>query len=448
MRAEANRLRSQHNGHVADTRETQRTLDLALRIGETLLSNGAGAADVAATMTAIVRHFGLHRAQVDVTFTMLSLSHQETADDLPVVMRRSVQRRSTDFSAVCTANELLTRVLAGEIGRDDARAELAHMGVNPYGRPQWAITLGWGVSGAGIALLLGASWLVIAVAAFAGIGLEVGQRRIAPLNLPSFYVQAIGGMFGVAVAATLEVMDVAVSSTEIVSVSIVLLLAGLGFVGAIQDGLTGYYITANARILEVILSTAGILTGVSAGLAVTRALGMTIFVEPGQSGFAQLIGVVIGAAITSAAFAYTSLAPLRSLWATALIAALAATAYFVTAQAGFSRPGVAFVGAFVAGLGCFPLARMTRVPPLVLIVSAIVPLLPGLTILRALSQLSQNNLQGLLSLFTAAAVALALAAGAILGEYIAQPLERESRRLEDRLRGPRLVGPLRIIRRH
>jgi hypothetical protein len=31
----------------------------------------------------------------------------------------------------------------------------------------------------------------------------------------------------------------------------------------------------------------------------------------------------------------------------------------------------------------------------------------------------------------------------ILGEYIAQPLRREARKLETRLAGPRLVGPLR-----
>jgi hypothetical protein len=44
---------------------------------------------------------------------------------------------------------------------------------------------------------------------------------------------------------------------------------------------------------------------------------------------------------------------------------------------------------------------------------------------------------------TAASVAIALASGVILGEYIAQPLKREARRLESRLSGPRLVGPLR-----
>ena len=33
----------------------------------------------------------------------------------------------------------------------------------------------------------------------------------------------------------------------------------------------------------------------------------------------------------------------------------------------------------------------------------------------------------------------------ILGEYVAQPLKREARRLETRLAGPRLVGPMRDL---
>ena len=36
--------------------------------------------------------------------------------------------------------------------------------------------------------------------------------------------------------------------------------------------------------------------------------------------------------------------------------------------------------------------------------------------------------------------AIALAAGVILGEYVAQPLRRNARRIEDRLSGPRMVG--------
>jgi hypothetical protein len=50
-------------------------------------------------------------------------------------------------------------------------------------------------------------------------------------------------------------------------------------------------------------------------------------------------------------------------------------------------------------------------------------------------------------MFSAASIAMALAAGVILGEYVAQPLRREMHRLETRLSGPRLVGPVKVIDR-
>ena len=49
---------------------------------------------------------------------------------------------------------------------------------------------------------------------------------------------------------------------------------------------------------------------------------------------------------------------------------------------------------------------------------------------------------GVLDLAAAGATAIALAAGVILGQYLAQPLRREGQWLESRLSGPRLVGPL------
>ena len=82
-------------------------------------------------------------------------------------------------------------------------------------------------------------------------------------------------------------------------------------------------------------------------------------------------------------------------------------------------------------------------PPLVVVVSAIVPLLPGLSIFRGLALMASGDSYGVLAMVTAAGIAISLASGVILGEFIAQPLKREARRLEGRLAGPRLVGPLR-----
>jgi len=90
----------------------------------------------------------------------------------------------------------------------------------------------------------------------------------------------------------------------------------------------------------------------------------------------------------------------------------------------------------------YAVAGRIRVPPLVVVVPAIVPLLPGLSIYRGLTLLATGG-NGILSLMNAVAIAIALAAGVLLGEHFAQPLKREARRLENRLAGPRLVGLLR-----
>ena len=49
-------------------------MDLALRIGELLLSSGAGAGDVSAAMNNVAWACGLRRFTADVTFTELTMS--------------------------------------------------------------------------------------------------------------------------------------------------------------------------------------------------------------------------------------------------------------------------------------------------------------------------------------------------------------------------------------
>ncbi len=98
--------------------------------------------------------------------------------------------------------------------------------------------------------------------------------------------------------------------------------------------------------------------------------------------------------------------------------------------------------AVTVGLLSYAVAGRIRVPPLVVVVSGVVPLLPGLAIYRGLTLLGEGGGGGIFTLSTAATTALAIASGVLLGQYLAQPLRREARRLERRLVGPRLVGPL------
>ena len=98
------------------------------------------------------------------------------------------------------------------------------------------------------------------------------------------------------------------------------------------------------------------------------------------------------------------------------------------------------MAAVAIGVISHGIAGRLRVPSLVLIVPAIVPLLPGLAIYRGLALLAEGR-DGVLQLAAAGATAIALASGVVLGQYIAQPIRRQGLKLERRLAGPRLVGP-------
>ncbi|MET0952968.1 MAG: threonine/serine exporter family protein [Aeromicrobium sp.] len=428
---------------MAETRDIHRTLDLALRVGEMLLSNGAGAADVTATMSSIAHHLGLRQVLVDVTFTSLAISHQPSFDEPMLSLTRHINHRETDFADLTRVDQLVADLLADEIDLEAARSRLAQVASTGHERPRWAVSLSWGAIGAGIALLIGGDLVVTVVAAVAAIGVEILQRYLSRLRLPFFYAQVAGGLFATLLAVGVSALDVGVDPSLVITASIVMLLAGLGFIGAIQDALTGFYITAGARILEVMMSTVGVIVGVSGGLTVGGMLGVDIALDPNAAGLSRFPLMVTGAAISAAAFAYAAYAPKRILTPIAVIAGGAAAIYILLVEHDVGRAWPAAVAAISIGFVSYTVSGWARVPPLVVVVSGIVPLLPGLSIYRGLSLLADDDLAGILAMISAIAIAVSLAAGVILGEYVAQPLRRESRRLEQRLSGPRLVGPLR-----
>ncbi|HET6625763.1 MAG TPA: threonine/serine exporter family protein [Nocardioidaceae bacterium] len=428
---------------MTESRDIYKTLDLALRIGEVLLSSGAGAADVAATMLSIAHAAGLRPVDVDVTFTALSMSHQPSYDEPAMIQVRNVKHRDIDYEDLTNVDLIIQEVIRGDIDRDEARSRLAKIVSSGHRLPRWAVTVGWGYTGLGVALLIGGDWIVTLIAFCAAAGIDILQRAMSRRRLPAFYQQVAGGLLATLLAAGVAATEVPVDPSLVVTASIIMLLAGVGFMGAVQDALTGYYITAGARLLEAMLATAGIIAGVSGGLTVAKMLDVEMALVPGAALLSDLPVMTAGAALCAAAFAFASYSPIRALVPIGLVGAFGEVIfYFVEAQ-GFGRAWAAAAAAVAIGIVSYSVAGRIRVPPLVIVVSGIVPLLPGLSIYRALSQMAAGDTFGMLSMATAAAIAISLASGVILGEYIAQPLKREVRRLEDRLAGPRLVGPLR-----
>ena len=127
---------------VTDARETYKILDLALRIGEILLSSGAGAADVTATMLGITHHLGLRNADIDVTFTLLRMSYQVDPDEMPVLLTRNISQRDIDYDDLTRTQELVNDILADRVDVAEARARVARLNSTGHWLPRWAVVLG------------------------------------------------------------------------------------------------------------------------------------------------------------------------------------------------------------------------------------------------------------------------------------------------------------------
>lgn len=422
-------------------------LDFCLRVGELLLSSGAGAADVQRSMRELAEALGLRNVGVDITFTSLSLSSQQAAESRPMVQMRQVEHREIDYEDLTSVDHLVREILEGKIELLDARAKLTYIEQRPNTRKWWVSAIFYGVMAGGFALQLGGAWVVIASAAVVAFLVQSMQRWFTyEMRLPFFYQQIAGGALAALVAVGLSYAPIAVNASVVVTANIILLLSGIGFMSALQDALTGFYVTASARLLEVFLATAGIIAGISVGLAIAGALDLKIAtLDPGQVTWQTTAVNVAGAMIAAGAFVVAAYGPKRAIVPVSMVAGAAMLVFAPLVNSGAERPWAAAVAAVLIGLVAYAVAGRFKVPALLIVIPAVAPMLPGLSIFRGLALLSDEAarpVQGILSLATAATIAIALAAGVLLGEYIAQPVKRQTGRLS-RTTGPRLVGAIR-----
>ncbi len=430
-----------------DLREVYQTFDLALRIGEVVLSSGAAAADAAVSMMAITSAAGLREADISVTFTELSISWQPSPYSPPETHIRNVKFRGLNYSKLTAVDHLVREVVAGRCQIEDARKQLDQIvsARNPY--PRWAATVGWGVMAAGVGMLIGGGPLIMLTAFLSALVIDVLNRKLTQQRIPNFYQHVLGGFVATMGALALSTVAEDSNVSQVVAAGIIVLLAGIAFVGAVQDAVTGYYITATARSFEAMLLTGGIIGGVTAGLALANRFGVQLAVQPYQArGFGYVPIAVIGASLAAAGWLVNCYAPKRAIVAAVLMGGLGQLGYYVMLQARLGGAWATGLAAVLIGVVSYSVAGRLRIPPLVVVVSGIIPLLPGGAIYRGLYKLTEGDVLGISDLLGAVVVAVGLASGVIFGEYMAQPLKREARRLETKMSGPRLVGPLRVRR--
>ncbi|MEU6259296.1 threonine/serine exporter family protein [Streptomyces sp. NPDC047043] len=401
-----------------------RVLDLTLRIGELLLAGGEGAEDVEAAMFAVCRSYGLDRCEPNVTFTLLSISYQPSLVDDPVTASRTVRRRATDYTRLAAVFQLVDDLSDPEtsISLEEAYRRLAEIRRNRHPYPTWVLT---GASGllAGAASVLVGGDLIVFVAAM--LGAMLGDRLAwlcAGRGLPEFYQFTVAAMPPAAIGIALTVAHVDVKASAVITGGLFALLPGRALVAGVQDGLTGFYITASARLLEVMYLFVGIVVGVLVILYFGVNLGAKLNPDAALS-ITPRPGWQIGASMLLSLTFAVLLQQERStvLWVT-LNGGVAWSVYGALHDAGGLSPVASTaVAAGLVGLFGQLLSRYRFASALPYTTAAIGPLLPGSATYFGLLSIAQNEVdKGLVSLATAASLAMAIAIGVNLGSEISR----------------------------
>ncbi|TFV66374.1 UNVERIFIED_ORG: threonine/serine exporter family protein [Bacillus sp. AZ43] len=415
-----------------------RVVDLALRTGELLLAGGASAAEVTATCGAVARAGGLRRVECDITFTSITVTGQAAdVDGAPVSGLRLVQSRELDYSKVSAVHAVVSDLVEGRITPSEADHRLTRIVAARHRYQRLTVTAARATLAAAVALLLGAGPVVTAAAFGATVLVDLTIVALGRQGLPAFFLNAAGGLVATAVALVLVAVDVGVRPSLVVAGGIVLLLPGVTLVGAVHDAITGFYVTASARAFETFLLTAGILSGIAIALSLGGRLGVPVTIwDPPTTGLGDIPLQLLAAAAASTSFAVSNYAPLRTLPVAGGSGALGWAVVVGLDRLELSATLASATAAIVIGAGSYVVALYQRVPAMVYVAAGIIPLLPGLTIYRALRRLSSGDTAGGIALLgTAITIGLALAAGALFGEYLAQALRRTKNPLERRLSG-------------
>ena len=404
-----------------------RVLDLTLRIGELLLASGESAEDVEAAMLGVSHAYHLDRCEPQVTFTLISISYQPSLIDPPVTAARVVRRRGSDYTRLASVYRLVADITGEHASVEDAYRRLAEIRRNRHPYPGWALSLATGLLAGSATLLVGGKADVQALLVFAAafVAAVIGDRlawAVSTRGLPEFYQFVVAAMPAAAIGVVLTLGDSNLRGSVVITGGLFALLPGRALVAAVADGLTGFYITAAARLLEVVYLVVGIVLGVLLVLYVGVRFSASLHPEQSLATHSYPPLQLPAAMALTLFFAMLLQSNRRVLPVVTVLGGIGWTVYGVlTVRAQVSPIIATGIAAGMVGLFGQLASRYRYASSLPYVTAALGPLMPGSVIYLGLLSLAKGEpLAGLVSISRAAAIALALAVGVNLGGEVAR----------------------------
>ncbi|WP_309106588.1 threonine/serine exporter family protein [Arthrobacter sp.] len=405
----------------------RKTIDFALHLAESMFRYGAGALEVETSIIAVTAALGLKNIEVDITNQSVAINYAPK-DQTPISLLRVVRSWTNNYAGLAQVHQLVTDVVAGGVGRDEAVRRLEEIihSSKPY--PRWMVTVAFGVFSAVFVGILGGGVGASGVAFLSNLLISLLARQLSKRRVPDFFTTASCAFVVTFIALLLWQIGVPIEPAIVVVGGILLLLPTGRLVSSVQDAINGFPVTAAGRFLSTVLTFGALVAGIAVALVVGAVAGMekidvTKTFPPAYDWWALiiLIAVAVLAIGITEQTAWKLLLPTAGVGVVGYLVLWGATAFGVGDR--FS-PALAAV---VIGLLGRVVALKMGAPQLVVAVPAALILLPGLTIFRSMYVLTIEESEILIGaggMLNAGAIVLGVAAGIVLGDTLARPLTR------------------------
>lgn len=433
-----------------DAAHATRVIELAVRVGETMLVAGAPASEVTRTIVRIAAAYGMSTVHVDVTYNSITVAGR-AGDGTPVTTLRVVRGAAPDHAKLQRLQALQADVVAGAVTLEVAEERCRDIRRTPFRYRPVVIIAAQALLAVGVAVMFGVNLLNMTLAFVAAALAALTQYLLARGQVPYFFSQIAGGFVLTTMAALTPLLGrtgwdqaASIRPSVIVASGIVLMLAGLTVVGAAQDAIDGFALTALGRLLELVTQTVGVVLGILLGLELARVVGIAMEPPSEALPLGPLPLQFLGAAVIAVAVAVYNGAGMRIVLVSMLLSFVAWAGFVATSAVGFDTAAASGAGAFAGSLLGVLIAFRLHVPSVAVTIAAILPMVPGAAVFRGLLTIVESGedpallLGGAVTLAGAATVGVALAVGASLGIYLGQPIGSTLRgvsRTRARLRG-------------
>ena len=442
--------RAQREALYREKEYARDTLNFTLRLAEAMFYYGADAMDVDSAIIAVSSAYGLD--SVDVNITNQSVTINYTSDpDIYMESRISSRTMSADsrfthtlvrvvrtstenYEALASTYGLIHDITEGGMTLEDADLRLSEITNHPKPYPPlitWLANIGCATT---LTAALGASWSTATAAAIVFIPVYLLIQWLNKIGMPTFFRMAASAGLLTFLAiwlggdhSMIRRPGESISAPLVVAAGLIMFLPTSRLVGAVQDAINGFPVTAAGRFVSTGMSFLGLVIGIASAVNAISLFGgpildieQTRFDLPSPLTFSVFM---LAATVTFAITLHTKLVKLG--WLVLITCSALVTynlyTYLVGVDSGRANTALA---ALVIGMLSTYVAYRLHAPQAVFSIPALTFLLPGLSFFRGMYLLTveTNVVWGIQSMISAVSIVIAMAAGVTLGNYLMQYL--------------------------